>query len=169
MAMAASSSSIRNLVLLAILVVTAFVVATVLGLGGSDGSEDAATTTTAPPTTAPPTTAPTTTTIALPDGDYTALCAQLKGLVDSYGSSIDPEKFEQLFAALDFDALIAASPDGTRVYVETLRDQRQQVLDVLAEADSPEDLPASTLPPSFFDAIQQLQAVAVQKCGFTGG
>lgn len=176
--MNAPSSSIRNLALVGILVVTAFVVATVLGLGGSDGSQDASsttTTTTEPPTTAPPTTAPPTTvpapttTIVLPDGDYAAMCVQLQGLADTHGSVTNLDEFQQLFATLDFGVLIAVAPEGIGVYVETLRDLRQQVLDVLAEADSPEDLQASSLPLTFYDSLQHLSAVAVQKCGFADG
>ena len=85
------------------------------------------------------------------------------------GSGSDLDGFRDLFENLDFDASITSSPEGTRVYVETLRDQRQQVLDVLADADDLEDLQSSTLPLSFYDSLQHLFAVAVQKCGFTGG
>jgi hypothetical protein len=169
--MAASPHPSRNLALVAIVVVTAVIVAVLLGLGSDDSADTTVatrplptTTTTAPPTTSTTTLPAPTTTIPLPEGDYTALCAQLQDLVQRYGSSVEPEQFPAVLAGLDFDALITASPEGFRVYLVTLRDQRQQVLDLLAGAPVPGAVPASALPADFLDAFRRLFAVAVQEC-----
>ncbi|MGN6695021.1 MAG: hypothetical protein ACTHN0_12680, partial [Aquihabitans sp.] len=88
--------------------------------------------------------------------------------VDRYGSTIEPDQFQALLAGLDFEALVAAAPEGFRSSIEALRDQRQQVLDALANAPSPDSIPADALPLTFVDALQHLFAVAVQECGFGG-
>ncbi len=111
--MAERSTSVRNLVILAVVVVTAFVLATVLGLGGSDG-DDATTTTSTTTTTAPTTTtttAPTTTTTAVvvPDGDYAAVCGELQAKLAAFAGDATVEGFTTLFESLDFDLLVRAS------------------------------------------------------------
>ncbi|HWJ64374.1 MAG TPA: hypothetical protein VNS19_20550 [Acidimicrobiales bacterium] len=173
--MAGTPHPARNITLIAIVVVTAIVVAVLLGLGTDDSADHTAvtrppstTTTTEPPTTAPPEAGPTTT-ISLPPGDYTAMCVELRGLAATYAANPTVAGFRQLLEALDFEALLTASPDGTRPYVETLRDQRQQALDALATAQTPEDLQTSGLPLTFFDALQHLIAVGLQECGVTSG
>ncbi|MGN6696499.1 MAG: hypothetical protein ACTHN0_20130, partial [Aquihabitans sp.] len=93
--MTSSPHPSRNIVLVAIVVVTAIVVAVVLGLGSDDSADKTVvtrplpTTTTEPPATSTSAEPAPSTTIALPEGDYSALCAQLQGIVDTYGSTIE--------------------------------------------------------------------------------
>lgn len=149
---------------LGILVVVAVLLVT---LGA--GEDESATPGTAPsPATTSPMMKEVPSSVAVPDGDYDAFCAQLGEESQGLTTTIDVEQFRTLYREVDFDAVIAVAPSGLQPSLEIIRDDRDQVLTALEQIDSLAELQPADVPEGWIPAMATVITASNAKCGDDG-
>lgn len=155
---------------LGVLVTVAVLVAT-LASGGT-GEDDAET----PPSTAVPVVSSTTSPlqgvigqkIDLPPGDYTEFCRVVSEAAstgaDPSGGPMTPQRFTDVLSSVDFDALVAATPEGFRGQVELLRDSRDSLVALMDQVESLDDLAIEDFPEGVPAAIVAMGQAYTQEC-----
>jgi hypothetical protein len=164
---APSGRSRQQLAVLAAIALGTLVVVAVLAstLLAGDGEDAVVTTTLSPQPTVPlddllgdeP----------IPSGDYGAFCAKAAEAAQA-GGDFDDDPLAAMRTTLrsyDIDELIAAAPEGLRPALTTIRDQREEVLLVLEQVDSTNELSVADLPSGFLDAFGLVTRAAGANCG----
>jgi hypothetical protein len=101
--------------------------------------------------------------IALPEGDYTALCAEVEAQLEGLELDFAAENLAAVYQQLDFDQLAAVAPEGLVPPLRRLEADRELVIDLLGQVSTVQELAPADLPSGYLDALAVVgQAKAVQ-------
>lgn len=113
--------------------------------------------------------------LELPEGDYTALCAEYleqlsaMGIQERVGEATDDVQRSDIllefYQGIDFEALIASAPPSFAPTVASLRDDRDAVLEIAGEVDDIGQLGPADLPPDFVESIATIVKLGAEECG----
>jgi hypothetical protein len=136
------------------------------------GSDDE--TAAAPPatvtTTAPSSSSPASATTAaaggpsIPKGDYGAFCAEVRAEVGPPGQAMSPTKLRSTMDELRFDRLIAAAPDWLEEPLRTIESNRDNLVALLGQVRSYDDIELADLPQGLPEAMTQVLPVLAVTC-----
>lgn len=136
--------------------------------GGSDPSDGDKPAKDATPTTAPlpdELDAP----IVVPPGDYEALCDAFLEQATGVSGGMTPAQLREFYARVDFEPLIAVAPEGLVPSLETIRDDRDEVLVALDNTVDFNQLDTEGFPEGFLRAFATVTVTANAKCTAHGG
>jgi len=98
--------------------------------------------------------------VELPPGDYQPYCAELDRQGASAEQSSSIAGIKEVFAKLDFDALIASAPEGIKPDLLTVASVRDEVVALLAPAEDVSDIDPADFPQEFVSSMPVLLAAA---------
>lgn len=106
--------------------------------------------------------------VTVPPGDYTEFCAQAVAQVGPSTEPLDAAGFQELLETIDYDALIAVSPEGLRPSIEAVRDLRPEVIEVLEQVEDAGTLTSADFPEGYLEGFGTVLKSSVQECSTEG-
>lgn len=102
--------------------------------------------------------------LEIPKGDYTAYCKELIAEAPPITGELDPATMATIVEAMDFEKLITLAPEGLRPDLQVLLDSKDDVVTVMGQVESLDDVAEADFPEGFLDAAIQVSRVSTEKC-----